>query len=262
MQRSHHRSAPFLSVLTALALGTAGVAPTHAQSGPATLTVRVVDDVGRPLAGAGVWVDDRSVATDASGRATLAGIKPGVHFVRVRADGYRAESVTLDFPAEARVEIEAQLQVVGELYELPTISVEAERQIPHLRRAGYYRRRQAGFGTFLERDQAATWDHLPDVTHLLRGVRGITVVWQGAGYVIRSSRGSIGLGARGSCVPQVVVDGMPWPASELNGLPASEVEAIEVYAGGATSPPQFAFSASGTSCGTVVIWRRRGGRAR
>jgi hypothetical protein len=256
-----------LTFLAMLALGALAPAPLHAQSGTATLVARVVDDEARPLQGAGVWVGARSAVTDANGIARLERIEPGIHFVRVRADGYQAESIQLEFVADAQVDIEAQLAVFADVIALPPISVAAERQVPHLRRAGYYTRRQSGFGTFLEREDSQKWDHLPDVTYLLRGVRGLTVVWERSGYVVRSSRGAIGIGQRSTgygargCIPQIVVDGMPWSASDLGMVPASDVEAIEVYAGPATSPPQFAFGGNGTSCGTIVIWRRRGGRS-
>lgn len=266
MVRSIPRSTCALTFLAMLALGALSPAPLHAQSGTATLVARVVDDEARPLEGAGVWVDGRSAVTDANGVARLESIQPGIHFVRVRADGYQAESVTLEFVAGGQVDIEAQLAAFANVIALPPISVAAERQVPHLRRAGYYTRKQSGFGTFLEREDSPRWDHLPDVTYLLRGVRGLTVVWEGSGYVVRSSRGTIGIGQRSTgygargCIPQIVVDGMPWPATDLSMVLASDVEAVEVYTGPATTPPQFAFGASGTSCGTVVIWRRRGGR--
>lgn len=263
------RSIPSSSALTLLAmvaLGALDSAPLHAQSGTATLVARVVDDEARPLQGAGVWVGASSAVTDANGIARLERIEPGIHFVRVRADGYQTESVQLEFAAGGQVDLEARLAVFADVIALPPIPVAVERQVPHLRQAGYYTRKQSGFGTFLEREDSRQWDHLPDVTYLLRGLRGLTVVWERSGYVVRSSRGTIGIGQRSTgygargCIPQIVVDGMPWAASDLISVPASDVEAIEIYAGPATSPPQFAFGGNGTSCGTIVIWRRRGGR--
>ena len=49
---------------------------------------------------------------------------------------------------------------------------------------------------------------------------------------------------------------MPFPF-DLNLLPSSkDLAGIEVYAGAATAPPQFASNGLGASCGVVLIWTR------
>jgi hypothetical protein len=245
-------SAPWLTALVAALL----VAPTQGSAqARATLTVRVVDAQGVPISGAGVWVDDRSVLTDRDGAARLTGIRPGPHFVRLRADGYQAEALALDFEAGAKVQLEAELELLSEVIALPVITVAVERQIRHLRESGFYAREQLGLGTFREREENAPWDHVPNAAMLFHGVRGFKVAYERNGYVIRSTRGAVGMGTR-ECAPMIVVDGMPW-FDDLSTIPASHIQAIEAYAGPATTPPQFTFNATGTSCGTIVIWLRR-----
>jgi hypothetical protein len=62
---------------------------------------------------------------------------------------------------------------------------------------------------------------------------------------------------------QIIVDGQPLYRAGLDKLPpnlnsdlyVSELEAIEVYSGAASTPAEF--NSAGAACGTIVMWTRR-----
>jgi len=57
-----------------------------------------------------------------------------------------------------------------------------------------------------------------------------------------------------NCVPQYWVDGRRVSDFEIDDLPASHIEGVELYAGPATTPGEF--RRQGVMCGTVVIWSK------
>jgi hypothetical protein len=56
------------------------------------------------------------------------------------------------------------------------------------------------------------------------------------------------------CRPQYWVDGVPLESGSAEEFSPDNVEAIELYASPATTPPQF--STRSRTCGTVVVWTR------
>jgi len=66
------------------------------------------------------------------------------------------------------------------------------------------------------------------------------------------------LGPRGDCPPQYWVDGMRVEQASADEFPPNDIEALEIYAGQATIPPQFAPRAvqAVKTCGVIVIWTR------
>jgi hypothetical protein len=56
------------------------------------------------------------------------------------------------------------------------------------------------------------------------------------------------------CPPQYWLDGIPLMNGSADEFSPDNVEAIELYAGPATTPPQF--NTRGQTCGTVVVWSR------
>src|SRR5438270_11253294 len=83
-------------ILAGLLLGLTGCGGAHTAS----VQVGVSDANGKPLSGAQVWVDgskQRSF-TDATGNATLKGLKVGVYQVEAGVDGYfrQRQAVTVE----------------------------------------------------------------------------------------------------------------------------------------------------------------------
>jgi len=117
--------------------------------------------------------------------------------------------------------------------------------------AGFWERRSRGFGNYVTRDEIEKGQPR-EFTDIVRMLPGVTVQTRGGRKVIRFSRGS----QRADCPPQFYVDGMRIDSMSPDEMTPQDVEAIEVYSGPATTPPQFAPKFNSYTCGAVVIWTR------
>lgn len=114
-------------------------------------------------------------------------------------------------------------------------------------------RRALGNGIFVTREEitARNTTRLSDVLQNKRGIR-----------VVRLRNGVSGVRfasyahARANCAPNVWVDGQWARDLEVDDLPATDVEAVEVYETSASVPFEFTPQGSAIPCGTIVIWTR------
>lgn len=61
----------------------------------------------------------------------------------------------------------------------------------------------------------------------------------------------------GPCVMRVVVDGLLQPSPDLRQLPPpDEIHGVEVFAGAASVPVQYAGIGEGKMCGLIAVWTR------
>jgi hypothetical protein len=127
---------------------------------------------------------------------------------------------------------------------LDTIVSEAAALEEHLRRTGFLARQRMGFGTFLTREQIGRM-HVTDVWEVLRRVPLLEVVEPAPGRRLI-------LMQNGTCRPQLYLDGMRTP--DVEGVPASFVDGIEIYRHAGDVPVEF--SLSGRACGAIVVWTR------
>jgi hypothetical protein len=115
-------------------------------------------------------------------------------------------------------------------------------------------RRARGIGTFVTREEIERrqTNRLSDV---LRGRRGLVLVrTPSGGYGVRFGLAS---GRQRRCLPDLWIDGQRARGLEIDDIPASTVEGIELYSSIATVPFQFSTSGAGTErCGTIVVWSR------
>ncbi len=158
---------------------------------------------------------------------------------------------------------------------LDTVTVvakEIERRLPYLADAGFYRRRQEGFGHFLTRDEIDKRDPLI-LTDLLHGMSGVRVTC--GGQQRGPSQGGPGVQCtvtmraantmffRGKCNPSVVLDGvLLQPGGTASGglslddvVNPFNIEALEVYPGPEGVPVQYSGYLS--PCGAIIVWSRR-----
>lgn len=144
---------------------------------------------------------------------------------------------------------------------LDTVKVVAsgtEQRLQYLADAGFYRRRQIGFGHFLTRAEIEKRDPLfmSDLLHDMPGVR-VTC----CDITMRAANTMF---MRGKCQPSVVLDGVVLRAGGV-GSPGDlslndlinpfNVEALEVYPGPEGVPVQYAGYLS--PCGAIIVWSRR-----
>jgi outer membrane receptor for ferrienterochelin and colicin len=116
--------------------------------------------------------------------------------------------------------------------------------------AGFWERRERGFGHFLTRDDIEKRD-AHDFADLTRMVPSVNIALRNGRKTIRFRS----TGAR-DCPPQYVVDGMRIENGSADEFIPQDIEALELYSGPATIPPQFAPRFNSYTCGAIVIWTR------
>jgi len=235
----------------ALLLGPRAVPATPVQqdsaAGPdssAILGQVVARDSHEPIRRAQVTVSDSKLTTttDSSGRFTFTGLAPGVHTLEIRAVGYAPATWSLTLAPRQALTHVFELTLLA--YQLPEVVVKEK----GLRRfAGFERRRQAGIGYFLTREQIERRDPatLVDVLVMVRGVQQVCLSNDCIAKMVRSPPG---------CYPQYFVDGRESTSYFARNTPPHDIEGIEIYRGSSETPGEFLGSNSG--CGVIAIWTR------
>jgi hypothetical protein len=146
---------------------------------------------------------------------------------------------------------------------LDTVRVVAsgtEKRLQYLEDAGFYRRRQIGFGHFLTRADIDKRDALI-MSDLLHDMPGVRVTCVGARNCSITMRAANTMFLRGKCEPSLVLDGVLFRAGGVGSrgdlsldalISPFDVEAIEVYPGPEGVPVQYA-----GPCGAIIVWSRR-----
>jgi outer membrane cobalamin receptor len=212
-----------------------------------SITGRIVDPDGRPVAGAQVLMSGetsrlRSVTTDEDGRFTIETLEEGRLTIRVAADGFRSEALAVDGSGTRDVGVigltmsafSESVVVSAAQVELPLSEVTSSVTVVS--------------GAELKARQ------LHSVADALRAVPGLTLVSTG------------GLGATTGLFPRggesnytlVLVDGMPANAFggdfDFGHLSTASIERLEIVRG-----PQSALYGSNAIGSVVRIVTRRGG---
>jgi len=253
----------------------------------ATLVGRVLADSGRqPISGAQVSVARLrlTVVSDSAGRFRLGGLLPGDHFVVVRSLGFRADSALLEIEGD---EVSSRDFVLKrQAVSLPAQRVTASGGQRMGKLAGFHDRQQMGIGHFIGRDvleraegRMLTGDllaaHVPNVSVK----RAQSKAWIATGRAVNAmggcafcrpgscaqefDRADCAAGASPACYMDVYLDGilvyddtqrLRPPLFDVNSVPPTQIEAIEVYTSAAQVPAQFNRTSAG--CGVMLIWTR------
>ena len=192
------------------------------------------------------------VRTDAEGRFRLRIVQRDTLTLLLRHLGYEPIAVTLRSNHLRGDTIVVRMEQTA--LALEEVRVRGADLRSPLGLGGFEERRARGLGTFVTREEIdrRQTNRLSDV---LRGRRGLTLVrTPSGGYGVRFGVAS---GRQRRCVPDLWIDGQRARGMELDDVPASTVEGIELYATIATVPFQFSSSGAGTErCGTIVLWSR------
>jgi hypothetical protein len=206
----------------------------------------VRSDNGRPIGGARVfvWETGIQVTTSSEGRFRLDSLPTGSWMLEARAIGYvpRRQIIDISSPGPAPIE----LALTSRRKYLDTVRVLAQRAFTGGRLVDFERRRQRGFGHFLD-EAAIERENAFFFTDLLRKIPGVTLrPGNGAStyYIFVRSFGRL-------CMPDIYVDGLRHIAgSDPNSVIwPDDVIAVEVYT---RSPPVEFYNRGG--CGAVVVW--------
>ena len=227
-----------------------------AQSPPATLVGVVRDSAGRPVSGVEIWLRGTDLTTHSNdaGGFRLAGAPPGGVKLSIRRLGFQQAVVDLQLRSGQTDSLVISLTSTAQT--LPGVLVEDEAMTRSKKLlAGFWDRRSRGFGHYFTHDEIlAKEPH--DFTDIVRTTAGVSIVLSNGRKQIRFSRSST---IRGDCPPQYWVDGMRLEGATPDEFPPQDVEAIELYSGISTIPPQFAprlQNVRNQTCGAVVIWTR------
>lgn len=229
---------------------------TRAQSpyaGLAGLAGIVRDSAGHALGSAEVRINGSSriaAITNDSGGFRLVALLPGATSVLVRRLGFAPDTLNLILRAGRIDSLVLTLDAVAAT--LPRVLVEDEADArSHRLLAGFWERRKHGFGNFLTREQIEQRD-AHDFVDLTRMVPSLRVITMNGRPTLRFNRS----GGLRDCPPQYVVDGMRIENGSPDEFSPFDIEALEIYSGPATTPPQFSNRPFSYTCGTIVIWTR------
>jgi len=212
----------------------------------------VVTDARIPLAGAqirfGITAD--VAESDDAGQFTATRVDAGTMWLRVRRIGYRPESLLVTVVSGQSIEPTVVMKQIAQ--SMAAVKVVGRRDLIGPM-AGFYKRLQMGGGGrfFTQADIAKRQP--AKMTDLLRSVPGIRIESRGFDNKVR---------IRGSrCSPLIWLDGQGLFAGEfdLDSVDPYSFEGIEIYSGPASVPVEFQGNQRvSSSCGTVVLWSRRG----
>ncbi|HUQ44996.1 MAG TPA: carboxypeptidase regulatory-like domain-containing protein [Gemmatimonadaceae bacterium] len=240
-------------VVAVAALGCAPFPAAHAQLLPSTLVGMVRDSSGVPIPGVEVryhGTDFLSVRTNDSGGFRMINLPVGAANVSVRRMGFSPSNVDVRLRPGRTDSLVFTLTALATTIAGVLVEDEYEARSRRLL-AGFWERRSRGFGYFLTRDEIEK-RAAHEFVDLARMVPSVTIGVRNGRKTIRFSRSSTSR----DCPPQYVVDGMRIENGSPDEFTPQDIEAIELYSGPATIPPQFAPRFNSYTCGAVVIWTR------
>jgi hypothetical protein len=220
------------------------------QAQMATIIATVSDSAGNPLPDAILQLvgTSRRGTSDARGRVVISGVSPGKYTVSVRHLGYRELTSELAFtaglvePAYILFIAPANLQKVV----VKASELKPDRYDGTTRFDAFYRRRSQGLGTFLTREMIDA-RRAQKSEDLLRMITGVRIRYRGSTPSIQFLR----------CDKvNVYIDGIRSHDGfrDYSALSPLDIEAMEVYHGLATVPPEF--SPEPNDCAAIVVWTR------
>ncbi len=227
--------------------------PAQSSTPYASLVGLVRDSAGHGIPG--VELRFRGVATglfrtNDSGGFRLPGLPPGAVSVSARRLGFAPATTDVTLHAGRTDSVVLSLTAVAITIEGVTVEDEYDAR-SHRLLAGFWERRERGFGNFITRAEIEKRDP-HDFVDLVRMVPSVSIQTRNGRKVIRFMR-SIG---RIDCPPQYWVDGLRIENGNPDEFVPQDVEAVELYSGPATTPPQFTSRFNSMTCGAVVIWTR------
>lgn len=244
---------PYLAVATVfIPRGDSVTRDTSVQRLPATgqvtLTGRVLNTAGAPLANARVSIDetDAVAISGDDGRFRLTELPAGTRILTVRAIGF--EPVETAVPLRARAPGDLTVRMKRFSFSLDTVRITALREIA-MQRIGFDERKKRGFGRFFDPEDLRRRSplRLNNILETLPGLRYTSGNAMGGKRTLTASRGRR---------IAYVVDGKVWRGAEDDPdywISSAELGAIEYYGEGYV-PPQF--FQLGAAAPLVVIWTK------
>lgn len=219
-----------------------------AQSNRAAVVGLVRDSSGTPVAHAHVASSGVRAVSDSAGRFSMERLPEGKVIVRVRRLGFEPADLEFDLSATRRDSLLIVLAMLP--VDLPGVTTEGD-ALSRMRLSEFYRHREHGMGRYLDRQQLDAM-RVSQTSDVLRRFPGVRLIPDRSGrYVLRMGRS-----AGRNCPPDFWIDGVRAAFLNVDDLPLSDIEALEVYSGPGGLPPEYSSRFGNPGCGAVVIWTR------
>lgn len=213
-------------------LATPLLAQDKAQGG--TITGTVLDEAGRPIAGAEVVAYPATARqrTDSAGHFAFAHLDDGFYHVRARRIGYMALEISTDLSKDGHVDLKFELRNRPAM--LDSVVVLANGKCPALHFGGFNCRKRFGKGVYLTDDDIADKGAI-DIGDVFNDVDGFRVVQTGTPF----GRKPFPYAIHGSRCLNALVNGKP--SSLANQIPryANELIGVEIYASPNQVPDEY-----------------------
>lgn len=243
-----------------IAFGLLAAAPPHAGSqAPDTVfhmpmivgKVHEPTGVGIPLVRVSAKVSGQTALSDSTGRFTLRGLDTGNVAFTVRRIGFEPSEFTVSLDSGETFTLDLTLN--QSVVELQQVDVTAESRVREALREFYRHKEAQGGGTFIVRADIEK-QHAQTLSDVVRTVPGLVLH---PGRVIGNDAVRMARSVGGRDCPVVFwLDGARAPWLNIDDIPPMDVEAIEIYRGAATLPPEYNDKMSTPGCGTIAIWTR------
>lgn len=231
-----------------LAVAVVTASSVTAQSNRSAVVGLVRDSSGTPVPHAHVVSSGVRAVSDSAGRFSMERLPQGKVLVRVRRLGFEPLDLMVDLAADRR---DSLLIVLAALpADLPGVTTTAD-AIARLRLPEFYRHRANGMGRYLDRQQLDAM-HVSQTSDVLRRLPGVRLIPD------RNGRLLLRMGRNGgrNCPPDFWIDGIRAAFLNVDDLPLSDIEALEIYSGPGGLPPEYNSRFGNPGCGAVVIWTR------
>jgi hypothetical protein len=224
-------------------------APQAPQASQASLIGIVRDTAGAPVANTRLTTAGLLTISDSAGRFNFGVVPSGAMTLLVRRLGFEPLDVSLRVIEGLTNSIDVVITVLPQ--DLPGMTTFASADMRG-RLSDFYRHRQSGIGTFLDRQEIEA-RRAQRITDILRRLPGTRVAPERSGRsAVRMNRS---YGGR-DCPPDVWIDGVRAAGLNVDDIPIGDVEALELYRGPAGLPPEMNSRLGNPACGALVIWTR------
>ena len=198
------------------------------------------------------------ISTNNLGKFRFTDVPAGQYLLIVKRLGFRPVSGLIDVPPGDTVRLTYSLERSAQ--GLAAVNITEKRE--SVRMLEFNQRMRQGVGEFFTAEQLEKRAAL-SVADILRYARTMTITpdnTNNGALIALSKREGGGLNAGGAayCPMQVVVDNVQMPSGFPMDLlpPPKMISGIEVYAGAATAPLQFA--GNDRRCGMILVWTKDG----